>query len=399
MRIPWATSGGFGDVMPFTGVPADVNRTVPTAALAGGHDHRKVKAQQILVIKLGALGDFAHAFRAFAAIRAHHAADHITLLTTAPFRDVAEIAPWFDAVQIDPRAPWWKLPAIRRTTRLIGGFDFVYDLQNSRRTRRYIWLAGCPAWSGEAAGSSRSHANSRYGFVHTVDRQRKQLATAGIAEFPQPGCRWLTERGDLRGLTRPYALLMPGGAGAGVVKRWPVSGWATLARHLARRNILPVIIGGPAETDLAATIRQACRETNDLTARTSLADLAAIAANADVAVGNDTGPLHLAAFVGAPTVVLFSGAGLPAQAAPLGPGGEWPIILQMPNLADLSAERVMAAVDATLASRGPWSRSASAMSPTGAPLIIIQTEPADLSSQPLLEADSAGEDGAWHEHR
>ena len=108
--------------------------------------------RRILVIKLGALGDFVHAFHAFAAIRAHHKADHVTLLTTSPLRDLGEIAPWFDAVRLDPRAPWWNLPTIWRTTRFIGGFDFVYDLQNSRRSMRYFWLAGRPAWSGSASG-------------------------------------------------------------------------------------------------------------------------------------------------------------------------------------------------------------------------------------------------------
>jgi len=186
MRAPLATSGDLGAVMPLTGVPADANRTVPTATAAGGHDHRKVKAQRILVIKLGALGDFAHAFRAFAAIRVHHVTDHITLLTTAPFRDVAEIAPWFDAVQIDPRAPWWNFSTISRTVRMVGCFDFVYDLQNSRRTRRYFRLAGRPAWSGVASDHVKPNADPSYGTMHTIGRQRQQLQMVGINVFPSP---------------------------------------------------------------------------------------------------------------------------------------------------------------------------------------------------------------------
>jgi Glycosyltransferase family 9 (heptosyltransferase) len=261
-------------------------------------------------------------------------------------------------VQLDLRAPWWNLPAIHRTTRLISGFDLIYDLQNSRRTRRYFWLAACPAWSGEASGRSFLYASA-----HTLERQREQLRMAGIAAFPKAGHGWLTERGDLCGLTRPYALLMPGGAGAGIVKRWPVAGWAALARHLVRLGITPAIIGGPAETVLAAAIRRACCETIDLTAQTSLPDLAAIAAKAVIAVGNDTGPLHLVAFIGTPTAVLFSRAGIPARAAPRGPGGEWPFILHEPDLADLSVVRVTATIDAMLAQREPETRPSIATSP------------------------------------
>jgi hypothetical protein len=52
---------------------------------------------RILSIKLGALGDFVQEFHAFAAISAHHATDHVTLLTPPPFRYLGEMAPWFDA--------------------------------------------------------------------------------------------------------------------------------------------------------------------------------------------------------------------------------------------------------------------------------------------------------------
>ena len=193
---------------------------------------------------------------------------------------------------------------------------------------------------------------------------------AGIAAFPKAGHGWLTERADLCGLTRPYALLMPGGAGAGIIKRWPVGGWAALARHLTRRGITPAIIGGPAETDLAAAIQRACCETIDLTAQTSLPDLAAIAVKADIAIGNDTGPLHLAAFIGAPTAVLFSRAGVPARAAPRGPSGEWPAILHEPDLTDLSVVRVTATIDAMLANREPETPPSVATSPANASLTI-----------------------------
>ncbi|HTZ69579.1 MAG TPA: ADP-heptose--LPS heptosyltransferase, partial [Acetobacteraceae bacterium] len=56
-------------------------------------------AGRILIIRLGALGDFCNSFPAFAAIRAHHAADHVVLLTTPPFVALALESPWFDQVR------------------------------------------------------------------------------------------------------------------------------------------------------------------------------------------------------------------------------------------------------------------------------------------------------------
>jgi ADP-heptose:LPS heptosyltransferase len=301
--------------------------------------------QRILVIKLGALGDFAHAFHAFAAIRAHHAGDHLTLLTTPPFAALAEMMPWFDAVRLDRRPPWWNLRELRRTARALRGFDFVYDLQTSRRSGRYFRLAGRPPWSGIAPGCSHPHANPGRDRMHTIERQREQLEMAGIAEFPAPDLDWLPRQGRTHGLTQPYALLMPGGAGVGSVKRWPAENYAQLAAALAERGLTPAIIGGPAEAGLAAAIRRSCPTAIDLTGRTSIPDIAALAAGAVLVVGNDTGPLHLAAKTGVRTIVLFSKAGVPAEAAPRGPRGEWATVIQESHLANLSVERVLAAIE------------------------------------------------------
>jgi ADP-heptose:LPS heptosyltransferase len=304
--------------------------------------------RRILVIKLGALGDFVHAFHAFAAIRAHHAADRVALLTTPAYRAIAKLAPWFDAIHLDPRAPWWNAPAIWRTARLLRGFEFIYDLQTSRRSNRYFLLAGRRPWSGIAPGCSAPHANPRRDFLHTIERQLEQLRMAGVTAFPSPDRDWLIRAGRHHGLAEPYAMLMPGGAGVGHVKQWPIARYGQVARVIAARGIAPVVIGGPPERGLAAAIREACPAALDLTGRTSIPDLAAIAAGAALVLGNDTGPVHLAASVGAPTIVLFSAAGVPEQAAPRGPNGEWPTVIRVPDLNDLAAERVVRTVIAEL---------------------------------------------------
>ena len=93
--------------------------------------------KRILVIRLGALGDLCLSFGPFAAIRAAHADDEITLLTTAPFAPLAGRAPWFDRVAVDARPAWWNAPGLLRLRRQLAGFDFVYDLQTSDRSSRY----------------------------------------------------------------------------------------------------------------------------------------------------------------------------------------------------------------------------------------------------------------------
>ncbi|MHA1599520.1 MAG: glycosyltransferase family 9 protein, partial [Alphaproteobacteria bacterium] len=112
----------------------------------------------ILVIKLSALGDFIQSLGAFQAIRDHHRRARITLLTTAPFAEMAVACGCFDNVWEDDRPRWWRfgrwLRHIRRLRR--ASFTRVYDLQRSQRSGWYFRLLGPspPEWIGIVSGCS-----------------------------------------------------------------------------------------------------------------------------------------------------------------------------------------------------------------------------------------------------
>jgi len=294
---------------------------------------------RILVIKLGALGDFAQAFGPFAAIRAHHPGAEITLLTTPPFVALAHQAPWFDQIWANGRprglAALWALARQLRNAR----FDRVYDLQTSARSSRYRWLVGRGVeWSGIAPGASHPHANPRRDFMHTVERQREQLAMAGINHFPAPELGWLDADISRFALPARFALLIPGAAPTRPAKRWPAPHFAALATGL---DIPAVILGGPAEAALGAEITRATPGARDLTGKTSFADIAALARRAAFCVGNDTGPTHLAAVAGCPTLALFGEDSDPALCAPRGPRVA---VLRRQPLASLPLADVQAAL-------------------------------------------------------
>lgn len=298
--------------------------------------------QRILVIRLSALGDFVQSFGPFAAIRRAHPNARITLLTTRPFVDLARLAPWFDHVEVDHRPRWTDLAGVLALRRQLRGYDRVYDLQTSGRTARYFWLAGRPVWSGHVAGAAFLHANPWRNIMHTRPRQRDQLRMAGVAPVDRPDLSWLVEGGPQ--LPAPYALLVPGAAPHRPQKRWPVEHYGQLAALLAERGITPVIVGSAAEQPLAAAIMQHCPQARDLTGQTSLPELAGLAARAWGAVGNDTGPMHLAAEVGCRCLVLFSRASTPARTAPLGYRPGQVEVLWVCDLALLSLQRVAAAL-------------------------------------------------------
>lgn len=290
------------------------------------------------MIRLGALGDFVLSFPAFAAIRAAHPGTEITLLTTAPFAGLARRAPWFDRVEVDARPTIWNLRGMWRLYRQLRGYNLCYDLQTSARSAWYFRLAGRPPWSGIAPGCSLPHANPARNAMHTLERQRDQLAMAGVQTFPEPDLAWLA--GAAFGLPRPYALLVPGAAPHRPQKRWPAERFSGLAAMLRADGVTPVVLGTAAEAPLAAAIPDAV----DLTGRTEIADISELARGAAFAVGNDTGPMHLIAAVGCPTLTLFSAASDPALTAPRGLGGTWPAVLRVADLADLPVERVAAAL-------------------------------------------------------
>lgn len=313
------------------------------SALAGGR-------ARILVIKLSALGDVVLAFGPFQAIRRHHADAHLTLLTTAPFAPLAERSGWFDAVWIDDRpAPWRVDRWLALAGRLRAGrFTRVYDLQTSDRSSGYFRLFGRPKpeWSGIARGCSHPDANPERDRLHTVERQTDQLRMAGIAHVPAPDLSGIVA--DVAGFGLPplYALLVPGSSPHRPEKRWPAARFADLAGRLRAHDAAPVLIGGPAEEELLARIASSQRGVINLCGRTSFAQIAALGRGARVAIGNDTGPMHLAATAGAPSVVLFSHASDPALTAPRGRAVQ---VVHRHALDDLSVDEVAHAVSRVLA--------------------------------------------------
>jgi ADP-heptose:LPS heptosyltransferase len=89
---------------------------------------------------------------------------------------------------------------------------------------------------------------------------------------------------------------------------------------------------------LADTIRAVAPAARDLTGQTTLGDVASLARAAVVAVGNDTGPMHLVATAGCRSIVLFSRDSDPGLCAPRGPDVT---VLRRPSLAGLAPAEVL----------------------------------------------------------
>jgi ADP-heptose:LPS heptosyltransferase len=302
------------------------------------------------VIKLSALGDLVLALPAFARIRTAHPSARITCLTTAPYEALARASPFFDEVWSDgrPESPMALARLIGRLRR--RRFDRIYDLQGVDRTNLYFQLLrpAPPSWSGVAFGCDLPHRNRLRMRMHTLERQAEQLNDAGLTppEPTSPGAAspadvaWLAAlAGPLATIGPRTALLVPGASPRRPRKRWPTGAFAELARRLAAEGFDVAILGAAAEGDIARTIAAAVPGAHDLVGCTDLAQLARLGQSASLAVGNDTGPMHLIAAAGAPTLSLFSGDSDPDLCAPRGRVR----VLRREDLADLDADTVASA--------------------------------------------------------
>lgn len=101
-----------------------------------------------------------------------------------------------------------------------------------------------------------------------------------------------------------FGCILPGAAFES--KRWRAEGFAEVADHLRERWNLPsVIIAGPGQETLAREVASATRAETGVLDGLSLKELVALLEMARVFVGNDSGPMHIAAALGRPVVAVW----------------------------------------------------------------------------------------------
>lgn len=296
-----------------------------------------------MVIKLGALGDFIQALGPMAAIRHHHASDHITLLTTAPFVDLAYQSRYCDEVWVDKRPRWHDIAGWLELRRHFntGEFDRVYDLQNNDRTAFYLRLfSPRPEWVGAARGASIRNDSPARTAGKAFDGHVQTLALAGIHGVKPDTMEWVKPEHDFSALPAPFVLIVPGASVKHLYKRWPHERYRDFCMQILERGYHPVLIGAKEDSKTCGAVADGDPRIVNLCGQTSLYDLPALARAAAGAVGNDTGPMHIIAQAGCPSIVLFSGRTDPRRH---GPSGHDVITMQKERLDDLRMDEVCAA--------------------------------------------------------
>jgi len=307
-------------------------------------------AQRVLVIQLGAIGEFVVALAAAKRIRDAHVGARITLLTTETTKELAEKCPYFDTVEADgkPKEPQaiTKLMARVRAAK----YDVIYDLEGSSRTNSYFqglrpWP---PKWSGPVAGAAFASTDPERIHMHPLDRYEDQLAIAGLgAGALLPDLHWLRQvlrdpprlQPDFFGLRGPYVLLLPRGGDPGANRHWPDKKYLELARRIANAGVTPVILGGSEERPIGACLAKEEPRVKNLVTRADLFQTIGLCERSAFVVGDDVETMYLAAAAGAPCLVFLSSSAPLEKVAPRGRGGV--VAFTAAVVADLPIEQVV----------------------------------------------------------
>ncbi len=334
----------------------------------------RVPAERILIVLLGAIGDVARALPLLHRLRAGYPDAYIAWAVEPAAAPVLAEHPALDARLVFERkdgAPafFGFLHRVRTES-----FDLVLDLQRHAKSGLVSVASRAPV----RLGFHRRNAKELnwLASTHTIDpvegrgwKLAQYLRFADFLELPEVPRRFdvmLTADEDasvarlLAPLRRPFAAMFLGSTWPS--RLWFAEHYATVVDALDARGLATVLVGGADAAALAtATVRRTATTPLDLTAHTSLRESYGVLARAQLAIGPDSGPMHLAAAAGTPVVSLW-GATTPARSAPAG-SEDLVLVGRVPCapcylrrcpigrqcMADITPARVLAHVDRILA--------------------------------------------------
>ncbi len=315
--------------------------------LSASHRHRELgPAPRVALLKLGALGDMVYAFPLVSALKAHRPQARITWIVEARLADVPRLHPGVDeVVTVDTRA--WRAALrrgrwgfawseVRRYARAVAGrFDVAIDAQGLLKSGVAARVTRAPIRVGFAASDCRERANTccmthradPVGPAHALAKNRGLLAALGIPSgeprfelrIPEADQAWARAWSDAHagGPVASWTTLHPGAGHPG--KRWPLDRWLTLAGRLADAGRRVAIVTGPEDRTVVGEAVKAMARPVATAFPPTVGSLAALVSRTEAVIAGDTGPLHLAAALGARTIALY-GPSDPATAAPVGAG-------------------------------------------------------------------------------
>ncbi|MCZ6634334.1 MAG: glycosyltransferase family 9 protein [bacterium] len=265
-----------------------------------------MKCNQILIIRTGALGDVILTLPVIQSLRSAFPRAQIQMLGKTDTLTLAqEYINRFDSIDHADWAPFFianrTLPPNR--VQNLSATDLVLSYLPDPDG---IFTANLRRAGAQTVISYPPHPPED-GRLHTTDHLLRPLMDMDLpvaSRQPQITLEPAeTEAPTVKGLADHFVAIHPGSGG--VFKRWPSERFAQLADHLIQIGWPVVLLSGPADGDLNREILDQMSCTPTCMPQLPLRHLAAVLQRATVYLGNDSGPSHLSAAVGTPTLALF----------------------------------------------------------------------------------------------
>ena len=284
---------------------------------------------RLVLVRLSALGDIIHAWPLAEALRQARPGMHLTWVVEEPFRTMVAGHPAVDNVVTVTTRRWRRQPVTARTRGEIALLrtrlhelqpDLAIDPQGVLKSALVTRWSGAPRRVGLARPWRRDRiAGLAYNLTlagstsdpHVVASNVELVRAVGgtpPTRLPHPDGRWLLQRTShvapsVADDDRPIVLL----AGAGQARKMlPVETLAAVARRLVALPSAVEVAWGPGEHARAEAVAEAAGPGVAVAPPTDLDQLVEVLANARLVIGGDTGPVHLAASLGVPTVGVFT---------------------------------------------------------------------------------------------
>ncbi|MBW2675608.1 MAG: lipopolysaccharide heptosyltransferase II [Deltaproteobacteria bacterium] len=300
----------------------------------------------ILIVKLSAIGDVIHTLPLLAALRKRYPDAHITWAIEEASADIITGHPCLDRALVSRRKKWLgNLRALRDVKKTIGEirsfvatlrdrkYDLVVDFHGLLKSSIVVLLSGGRRRVGydsmqELSGlflndkvyeDMEKHAVDRY-----LDLVRHLGADTDTPEFhihiEEENQRRVEHLLEEHGINPKDPFVSVNPVALWDTKMWEDSKFAELCDRIVGELKLPVVFTGGTDRETVGHIRSLMQLPSvDLTGRTTLRDLAYLYERSSLVVTTDSGPMHVAAAVGTPTVALF-GPTDPARTGPYGEG-------------------------------------------------------------------------------
>jgi len=269
----------------------------------------------ILIIKLGSLGDIAQASGAIQDISENHKDDYVHLLTTKPYFELFKKNPFIHNVILDKRLSKFNLIYLYLLMRTLKKLNIkkVYDLQNSSRTKFYknilLPKSNHNTWSSSETTLPTDTSKEEFDKNPVLNRFDYQLKKSGLKTKNTiiPNFNWsCTNIDDIKNdyELNKYIVLFPFCSAHLDLKKWPY--YNELIDHIKNKfSDSYKIVVAPGPSEINDTININAISILNQNKALNISQLSTLIKESAFVIANDTGPAHMSAHLGAKGLALF----------------------------------------------------------------------------------------------